>query len=247
MRKFYFLDDDFLGYEGYFDEFIEKKKERNLEFDFILQVRLDHITEDICRVGKENGLICFSTGTESIFQKTLDKIKKDLSIEEVKEKIKLIDSFGITLSTNFIIGFEWETESDYEYMIEFIKETKLNKRANLSYLTPLPNTIFFKQSKNRGLIKDEFEYIKNMDDFGWEFYLNMTSMPDEVLKGWYEKIYALLQRDVVMPTSEKYLNKISDKYFERIPAEKRTTLESSYAHRQLDPLGVVLPAENRRF
>ena len=137
MRRFYFVDENFLESKEFFYEFIKRKRERGLEFTFIGQGRIDAIDEDKCRVGSENGLICISTGIESASQKTLDKINKRITVEDVENKIKIMRDFNIRISVNFIIGFPWETEDDYKALIAFIKKNKLEKQSKLSYLTPL--------------------------------------------------------------------------------------------------------------
>ncbi len=221
LRRFYFYDDDFLATDKLFYEFIEKKKQRGLDFRFILQVRLDNLTEEICRIGKENGLIYLTAGIESVSQKTLDKINKKLSLDDVKKKIRLVDDMDILLAVNLILGFEDETEEDFMAVEEFIKENHLEKRANLSFLTPMPATKIYKDAKSKGLIRDDFDYIRNAGDLGYELYLNMSNEPDEVLEYWYRRIYGIAQRDIVVPKSEKYTNKLSDNYYNRNPLEKR--------------------------
>lgn len=208
MRRFYFVDENFLESKEFFYEFIKRKRERGLEFTFIGQGRIDAIDEDKCRVGSENGLICISTGIESASQKTLDKINKRITVEDVENKIKIMRDFNIRISVNFIIGFPWETEDDYKALIAFIEKNKLEKQSKLSYLTPLPSTRLYQETIEKGFIKDEFGYIKNLGDLYWERMINLTSLPDDVLGYYYQKISHIGQKDVVYPKSKMYLEQI---------------------------------------
>ena len=227
LRKFYFVDDNLLGIVEWFQEFIRRKRERNMEFTFVAQARMDAITKEICQLGKDNGLVYISVGIESTSQKTLNKIRKKITLDEVREKIKMVDDMNIPLSTNLIVGFEWETEDDYRETLGFIAENKLEQRINMHYLTPLPKTTIYKDAKKKGLIRDEFEYIKNMGDLYWELYLNMTDLSDSVLQYWFDQMIKIGHRDIAFPTSEKYLSKLSDKYFKRVPEEKRLNLKNT--------------------
>lgn len=224
LNRFYFVDDNLMGTDDWFREFIKKKQQRGLEFSFVVQARFDAINEDICHLGKENGMVCISAGIESVSQEALDRLNKKVSIEDIKRKIRMVDGLGIPLSVNFIIGFEWETEDYYEELIEFIHEYNLTQRVNMHYLTPLPKTRIYLDAKKMGLITDDWEYIKELGDLYWEMMVNMTSLPDDVYQGWFEKILDLAHRDLVFPRSEKYLSKLSKKYYKRVPEEKRLNL-----------------------
>lgn len=221
LNKFYFVDDNLLLIKDWYQSFLRRRKERGLDFSFVVQARIDSITEEAVREGVKNGLVCVSVGVEVVSQSALDKIRKRITIEQVKEKIALLDSYGVAFSANFIIGFDWETEDDYRQMFDFIKDNNLASRAKLSYLTPLPNTLIYRQAKERDLIGDEYEYILEMGDLYWELILNLTSMPDETLRYWYDKISDMAHRKIVFPTSEKYLNKLADHHYRRIKEEKR--------------------------
>ncbi len=208
ITRFYFVDENFLESKKFFYEFIQKKRERRLEFTFIGQARIDAIDRDLCRTGSENGLICISTGIESASQGTLDIANKRITIEETEDKIKLMREFNIRISANFIIGFPWETADDYKALVAFIEKNKLEKQHKLSYLTPLPSTRIYQEAIERGLIKDEFAYIKNLGDLYWERMINLTSLPDDVLDYYYQKISVMGQKDVVYPKSKTYLRQI---------------------------------------
>lgn len=212
LNRFYFVDENFLQIKKFFYEFINKKKERKLDFSFIGQSRIDAISEDICRLGSENGLRCISMGVESVNQQILDKINKNLSIEEVEDKLKLLVKYDIDMSLNFIIGFPWETERDYIELIKFVERNSLQKKFKLSYLTPLPSTQLYQEVLEKGFIKDEYEYIRNLGNLYWERMINLTSLPDDVLDYYYQKIYQIGQKDVVYPNTRKYLMQISKIY-----------------------------------
>src|SRR5258708_5259340 len=115
-----------------------------------------------------------------------------------------------------IIGFEWETQAYWREMADFI-QTILPGKAKLNILTPLPSTTIYQQAKRRGLIGDEWEYIKKMGDLYFELIVNMTSEPNEKLLEYYEKIRATASRDVAFPVSDKYLRKLADHYYRRYP------------------------------
>lgn len=205
LRRFYFVDENFFDSKKFFLEFIKLKQERKMDFTFRGQARLDCIDEEMITLGKANGLVCISTGIESYSQKTLDRINKRIDIEGIEQKIRLIQNYGILLLTSLIIGFEWDTEQDFQELEKFVIKNGLQKKTKIHYLTPLPNTRLFREAVEKGYIINEFEYVQNLGDLYWERMVNMTKLPDEVFDSWYKRLYALCSKDVVEPTSEEYL------------------------------------------
>lgn len=206
VRKIYFVDENFLDSKEFFLEFVKKKKERKMDFEFIGQARLDSVDDEILKTG--NGLICISSGIESYSQETLDRINKGMKIEDIEKKIKLIRKYDILLLVSFIVGFEWDTEKDFQDLERFIIRNKLEKKTKIHYLTPLPATRIYKEAVAKGLIKNEFEYIRNLGDLYWERMINMTSLSDDVLDYYYKKLYDICSKDAVYPKTKSYLDRI---------------------------------------
>jgi radical SAM superfamily enzyme YgiQ (UPF0313 family) len=213
LRRFYFVDENFLQIKKYFREFIKEKNERGLEFTFIAQSRLDAIDEETCEIGSRNGLTCISSGIESVSQKTLDHINKKLTIKQAEEKIQLMRQYNIRPMVNFIIGFPWDTEDDYVKLYEFITRNHLQKQVRLSYLTPLPSTQLFQGLVDQGVIKDVFGYAIKLDNLYWQRHINLTDMPDELLDHHFERITELSRRDLFDVKSAEYLRQIRSERF----------------------------------
>lgn len=213
LRRFYFVDENFLQIKKYFREFIEEKNERGLEFTFIAQSRIDAIDEETCEIGSRNGLTCISSGIESVSQKTLDHINKKLTIKQAEEKIQLMRKYDIRPMVNFIIGFPWDTEDDYVELYDFITRNHLQKQVRLSYLTPLPSTQLFQELVGQGVIKDVFGYAIKLDNLYWQRHINLTDMPDGLLDHHFERITELSRRDLFEVKSAEYLRQIRSERF----------------------------------
>lgn len=210
IQKFYFVDENFFAVKRFFREFVDKKQARKLDFIFIVQTRIDSLDKELCILARDNGLTCISTAIESASQETLNKVNKRTKIEDIENKIELLRELGIRMTTEFIIGFPWDTIEGYNELIEFIKRNKLERTFKLSYLTPLPGTKLYEEVLNNGLIKDEFEYLNSLGDIYWERMINLTSLPDDVLDHYYNKIASMGKRHVVYPKDSKYLNQIKE-------------------------------------
>ncbi len=213
LRRFYFVDENFLQMKKSFLEFIDEKNKRGLQFSFIAQSRIDAIDQETCEVGSKNGLTCISSGIESVSQKTLDHINKKLTIVEAEEKIQLMRRYDIRPMVNFIIGFPWDTEDDYIELYNFIVRNSLQKQVRLSYLTPLPSTQLFQDLVDKGVIKDVFEYSIKLDNLYWQRHINLTNMPDALLDHHFERITELGRRDLFNVKSPEYMRQIRGERF----------------------------------
>jgi len=208
IDRFYIVDENFTEIKSRFMEFIDKKKKRNLKFTFIIQSRLDTIDEEICKEGSKNGLRGISTGIESVSQNILNQMRKKITIDLIKNKLHLMNKYGIEITANFVIGFPEETKEYYEELIHFIQKNNLSKKIKLSYLTPLPGSYLYQKAVEDKIIKDEYAYIKTLGDLYWEQLLNFTQLSNDELDFYYNKINRLGQRDVVYPKSKSFLNQI---------------------------------------
>lgn len=78
--------------------------------------------EDILHKYKKAGIIHIYVGTEATDQKSLDYIKKDLSIEESKKALALLRAHGIITETSMILGLPDETEDSIARTLELALE-----------------------------------------------------------------------------------------------------------------------------
>ncbi|MBF0183153.1 MAG: B12-binding domain-containing radical SAM protein [Magnetococcales bacterium] len=209
IKRFYFVDENFLQMKKYFLKFIEEKQRRNLVFDMYAQSRIDEIDEERCRVGSENGLRVISTGVESVSESVLEHINKNISLSVAEEAIARANRYGIRVHVNLILGFPGDSEKSCQDMIDFVNKNQLYGRVKLHYLTPLPSTELYLEVKQNGFIDNDFEYVRKLNNLYWERVVNMTQMSDEVLDHYYGIISEMGKQTRKGLTSEKYSNQVN--------------------------------------
>lgn len=101
---------------------------------------------------KRAGCYRVSMGIESGNQEILDRIQKGITIEQIKEAVRLAKEAGVEILTFFLVGLPGETEDTMRQTIEFAKELDcdLNKVA---IATPIPGTPMFEEYEKKGLIR----------------------------------------------------------------------------------------------
>ncbi|MCP4578969.1 MAG: hypothetical protein GY846_22060, partial [Deltaproteobacteria bacterium] len=87
-------------------------------------------------------------------KKTLDLVKKDLTIEDVKRAVEVCGKNRIMTLAYFMIGFSWETEADILSTLDFAGNLGSDV-VEFFFPYPLPGTELYDSAVRDGLIDDE--------------------------------------------------------------------------------------------
>ena len=116
-------------------------------------VRADRVNAQIIHKMKLAGVFKVGVGVESGDERILTSIKKRLSLDKVKEAIRMFRKEGILTSGFFIIGFPEDTRESIEKTIDFAIEANPTV-CNFSLLLPFPGTAMYQDLKGSGRLKD---------------------------------------------------------------------------------------------
>lgn len=110
-----------------------------LDFDWIrvLYSYPEGITEEIVNVIAANDNICsyFDIPMQHASDSVLKLMNRKTSKEELKSKVEMIRNKipDATIRTTLIVGFPGETDEDFEELVEFVKEMKLDRMGAFKY------------------------------------------------------------------------------------------------------------------
>ena len=104
---------------------------------------------------KKAGFYHLGFGVEAGSDESLKKIKKSLTMSEIKDKVTMVKKHGIGTTGFFIIGFPFETEAD---IIRTGKTPDILglDLASFGNFTPLPGTEIYHQLVESGEIPDNY-------------------------------------------------------------------------------------------
>ena len=153
-KVFYFREDNFTVGKKRLLEFCEKVK--NLDMPWLCESRTDTLDKELLKKMKEANCIAIWFGIESCNQKTLNLIKKELTLERSQEVIAECKEVGIKTGGSFMIGFPHETEED---MLWTGRKSKWLGVDDISYnrVWAIPKSEMYSQIKEERL--DEYEYV----------------------------------------------------------------------------------------
>lgn len=139
LDEIHIVDDNFTINKERAMEILDGVKELGIFLKFPNGLRVDKIDYKLLQKMKDAGSYNIGFGIESGSPRTLEKMKKKLSLETVKENIKLARSLGFLISTNCIIGYPGESMEDVRESINFFLSLDVDT-ISIAPLVPFPGT-----------------------------------------------------------------------------------------------------------
>ena len=153
VRNIVFVDDELTIIRKWVINFLKGLRERGLDICFTCGSRVDHVDRELISKMYSQGCSIIYFGVESANQKTLDRIGKKITIQQIVNAFKLIREVKGESAGSFILGLPWETIEDMRRTIAFA--LKLNPSyAQFTVATPYPGTPLYELTLRDNLIED---------------------------------------------------------------------------------------------
>jgi anaerobic magnesium-protoporphyrin IX monomethyl ester cyclase len=190
VQGIYFMDDNLCANKIWTKALC--KKLRELEIVWASGgIRADLIDMDTLGMMKESGCRWIGIGVESGSPTILRKIKKGVTIEQIKTAFKLCHSIGIFTLAFFMIGYPAETSETLMETLAFAKSIDPDS-AYVSIYMPYPGTQAFVEATSQGLISDKLSWDKL--DYNNPTFTISANFSVEELKGWRDRIYNVINQ-----------------------------------------------------
>lgn len=134
-----------------------------LQMEWGMLSRADFLTDEkVVEALGRAGCASIDIGVESLSQQVLDKINKDLDVEDVYTAITLCRKHGISPKLNIMFGTTpEETPDDILWTIKELKKLDV-VHVMFSIATPFKGTPFFDYCKEQGYLIDESDDLNPM-------------------------------------------------------------------------------------
>lgn len=161
-KEIHIWDDNFITHTKRVFQIRDEIKNRRLKlkFSFPNGLRADYISGEIIEALVEMGTYSIAFGVESGNQDILDRVKKGLTIEDIKRAFSLAKKAGLETWAFFILGLPGENKDTLLETINFAKQLNPDV-AKFHLLQPFPGTEIFQEFFNKGLIREN-----NYDKYG---------------------------------------------------------------------------------
>lgn len=159
-----FLDETFVANINWINDFLDTfiKKKLNKKVSWSCSTRVSNVTPGLLKRMKEAGCYYIFYGIESADNKTLKRIKKYITIEQVKKVIKWTKEAGIVPVGAFIIGLPGDKKNHIKKDMELAKELDL-------YSVTFPIAVPFPGTELRGMAEKK-EYGMKIISNNWDNY-----------------------------------------------------------------------------
>jgi radical SAM superfamily enzyme YgiQ (UPF0313 family) len=159
VKEIHVLDDifnlDIKRAKAICDEIIRRRLDISWALPSGIRVNRKLIDEELARKLHKSGCWMVAFGIESGSQKILNRIHKNLTLNEVRRAVKICRDAGIEeLWGFFLIGLPGETKGSIKQTIDFACELDLNV-AKFLITVPFPGSELYTLYKNKGFLKTE--------------------------------------------------------------------------------------------
>lgn len=158
IRNFIFWSDIFNQDREWTVNLCEKIIKSGLKFTWSANTRADTADLKMAKLMHKAGCRLVSLGVESGSQFILDKIGKNITLDEIRDTVDAFKRAKIKIYNYFVLGLPWDDEATMSETIDFAIELD-SDFVSFYTATPLPGTRFYNFIKNE--LHEEVESYEN--------------------------------------------------------------------------------------
>lgn len=194
FKKFLLLDDNIFSDRKYLMQLLSEIKSLKMEWMSQCDIRIGK-EDDLLKALSDSGCTALSFGLESISKESLVGMNKAWAKpEEYSKLIRNIQSHGIDVSTEMVVGGDGDTLESIRATKDFIEDNKISV-PRFYILTPIPGTKFFKDIvKENRLIKDNIYAFDGTE----AVHLPKNMTPDQLTAAYWELYKSLFTIKSIM-------------------------------------------------
>ncbi len=152
-------------------------------------MRFGILTEQDYRLMKKSGFRLILFGLESANQGTLDRINKNLKVQDIIDGCKLATKAGLYPHITIMFGYPWESYEDALKTLQLGKWL-LNKgyayTMQATMVIPYPGTVLFNECKQNGWLRS-----LEWDDYDMKQPVMQTAVSDEKIMELVQGMYKI--------------------------------------------------------
>lgn len=154
-------DDNFTSDKSLLFEVCEALKYRDFGLTWNVESRINMVDREILQALHDSNCCFIAYGIESGSQRMLDHMKKGITKDEIREKVRITQEIGIPIRGYFMIGLPGETEEDILETIAFALELDIDI-ATFTMFLPLPGTLDYKRALRSGTFIDPEYFLHDI-------------------------------------------------------------------------------------
>ncbi|MDO8517089.1 MAG: radical SAM protein [Nanoarchaeota archaeon] len=157
------------------------RKEISWELKWSPQLTVRDVTPETLKMMKDAGCDTISYGFESFSLDILKSMRKPITPEQIDYAFKETLKAGIAIQANFIFGDIAETTETAKITLDYWKNNAKGQ-IWLDFIQPYPGSVIYKYCLDKGIIKDEIEFFKNLSLSSSNFLKMSDKITDKEFK-----------------------------------------------------------------
>jgi len=157
IKNFLFWSDIFNLDREWTIDLCKKIIDSGLKITWSANSRANTMDDEMASWMYKSGCRLVSIGVESGSQEVLDNIGKKITLDDIRNTVRILKKNHIKIYNYFVIGLPWETEKTVEETIKFAIELDSNF-ISFYTATPLPGTRFFAYAMMNKLIEGQLDF-----------------------------------------------------------------------------------------
>ena len=157
IKNFLFWSDIFNFDREWTLDLCRKIIESGLKITWSANTRANTMDDEMANLMYKSGCRLVSIGVESGSQEILNNIGKKITLDDIRNTVKILKKNKIKIYNYFVIGLPWETEKTVEETIKFAIELDSNF-ISFYTATPLPGTRYFAYAMMNNLVTEILDF-----------------------------------------------------------------------------------------
>lgn len=158
VRHINIYDDLFTANRARIIELCEKLARYPLRINFNCAVRVGYSDDELLKMLKDAGCLMVSLGIESADPHILARHKSGVSLDDVRDTVRRIQTAGLRAKGLFMMGLPGETEESIRRTSDFIISLRLDD-MNMSKFTPFPGAPLWSSIRKEGAFNEDWRLM----------------------------------------------------------------------------------------
>ena len=204
VKAFHFYDELLVFKRKTALELCEKIKPLDVYWD--CNGRVNTVDDELMQVMKDSNCYSIGFGFESGSTNLLKAMGKGVTREDNLRVLDAAKKTGMHLKIQLMCGYPGETEETMAETVSMMRISGLPPRR-MTWATPLPGSSLYNDALEKGLIKNEEQYLVRLGRFIMNstknIVLNVSGLPDEEMIRLYNKSHTDMERNFIVQQLKK--------------------------------------------
>lgn len=189
------IDDTMTADVERLNEFLDLMVKENLEMTWYCESRADIMTKELLEKMKKAGCCAIQFGVEAGNQEMLDCLKKNITMEQIRNVFTWAHELEMVASSCLIIGQPYDTKETISDTMRFAMELQsLGANVVFSVSTPFPGTYMYNNPDKLGL--EIIDYDTDNYTTQIPVYNSRYLTKDEIQCAYFDAVISLAKGDI---------------------------------------------------